>query len=195
MVWMIWIACSAMEKSAANEGSWSFDSGMNDAYDTAVNSSEEDLDSSVNPSWVKISIDLNIEEYGQASLYRDLYAEDMTWICQQELVFQDVLTGVSPVTELESWWTLSNPIVLNDNCNISREESPFYIGVGSLLEDVAVASEVTHWLDREQEPQTDDVWGAYTQSPDASAIWAFGVAYKLSETEWKIRTVYSLPWD
>jgi hypothetical protein len=186
-----------MEKSAQEEGSWSMDSGIDESYaDTASAPAEEDLDSSLNPSWVKVSVDLSVgSDACEATMYRDFFANDMTWICQQHLVFTDVISESSPSSEIESWWVMKNPTIHSDDCGLSSVDIPFTLGVGELLDDVAVASDVTHWLEGDQYQETDNIWGAYTQSSDTTSIWAFGVGFQPSENEWVIRTVYSLPWN
>ena len=89
---------------------------------------------------------------------------------------------------------LSEPNLLNTGCLNLRDEESIELFVGDLLPNVAVATEVTHWLDGDQYLETEVMWGAYVQMSGVEDIWAFGIAMQPSETDWVIRTVYSLPW-
>ena len=61
-----------------------------------------------------------------------------------------------------------------------------------MLQDIAVATEVTHWLEQDVSLETEQVWGAYVMG-EPEQIWTFGVAFQPNEQMLLLRTVYSLP--
>ena len=99
----------------------------------------------------------------------------------------------SPAEQISSWFQLSQPMILETSCvNDDGVRDQVQVGVGDLVQDIAVATEVTHWLDQDVSLETEAVWGAYILgSPEQ--IWTFGVAYQPDEGTVVLRTVYSLP--
>ena len=97
----------------------------------------------------------------------------------------------SPAEQISSWFQLSQPTTLETSCgHDDGVRDQVQVGLGELLQDISVATEVTHWLDQDVSLETEVVWGAYILgSPEQ--IWTFGVAYQPDEWTVVLRTVYS----
>lgn len=196
MIWL-WLACSNQYMEKAEQEDWMLDTGVYAAGDTATAEMTDDADANaLNPVWMKVSMDIELLEglYPTLEMKRDLFSEDMTWICQQDVQVDVEFNPMPLLLGTELALTLSNPIVMDDTCGVIRIENSMELMVGELLPNVAVATEVTHWLDGDQYLETESVWGAYVQTNPNADIWAFGIAMQPVEGQWLIRTVYSLPW-
>ena len=190
-----WLACSSNDMKAANdESTFEMDSGF--YSDTAMmeNDAVEDASPEVLPSWKKMSVNIASEmEELTAYVWEDLYAADMSWLCQRQIEYGKVEILESPAEQISSWFQLSQPTTLETSCeNDDGVRDQVQVGVGELVQDIAVATEVTHWLEQDVSLETEVVWGAYILgSPEQ--IWTFGVAYQPDEGTIVLRTVYSLP--
>ena len=198
MIWL-WLACSNQSMDKAEQDAWMLDTGLYASGDTATAEMAEDADPNANvlePVWMKISLDIEFSDglYPTLEMKRDLFSEDMTWICQQDMAVDVEVNPTPLLLDTELALTLSNLTVIEDTCGVSRVEDSMDLMVGELLPNVAVATEVTHWLDGDQYLETESVWGAYVQTSSNQDIWAFGIAMQPTESHWLVRTVYSLPW-
>lgn len=191
----LWLACSSNDMKAANdESTLGIDSGFYSDTGMMENDAGEDASSEVLPAWKKLSIDIvSVTEELTAHVWEDLYAVDMTWLCQRQLEYRKVETLESPTEEIVSWFQLSQPITVETSCvHEDGLRDQVQVGLGELAQDISVATEVTHWLEQDVSLETEEVWGAYIlDSPDQ--IWTFGVAYQPTEGRIVLRTVYSLP--
>jgi len=196
MIWL-WVACSSPNMEKSTQDDWMLDTGLYASEDTATTGMTEDADANVLvPVWMKVSMDIELLEglYPSVEMKRDLFAEDMTWICQQDLQVDVELNPMPLLLETELALTLNNLRVVEDSCGAIRTENSMELMIGELLPNVAVATEVTHWLDGDEYLETESVWGAYVQMSPDQDIWAFGIAMQPTESHWLVRTVYSLPW-
>jgi len=194
---LLWIACSSPNMEKSTQDDWMLDTGLYASEDTSTTGMTEDADENVLiPAWMKVSMDIQILEglYPSLEMKRDLFAEDMTWICQQDLQVDVELNPMPLLLETEVALTLNNFMVFEDSCGTIRMEDSMELMIGELLPNVAVATEVTHWLDGDEYLETESVWGAYVQMSPDQDIWAFGIAMQPTESHWVVRTVYSLPW-
>ena len=192
----LWLACASYDMKAANdESTLGMDSGFySDTGAMENDAAAEDDAPEVLPAWKKISVNIFSEaEELTAHVWEDLYAHDMTWLCQRQLEYGKVETLESPTEEIASWFQLSQPITLETSClHEDGLRDQVQVGLGELAQDISVATEVTHWLDQDVSLETEMVWGAYILgSPEQ--IWTFGVAYQPDEGTIVLRTVYSLP--
>ena len=193
MVWF-WLACSSYDMKAAEDAStFEIDTGF--YADTGMmNEGVEDASPEVLPAWKKISVNIvsDMEEF-TAYVWEDLYASDMSWLCQRQIEYGKVEALESPTAQIASWFQLSQPTTLETSCeHDDGVRDQLKVGFGELLQDISVATEVTHWLEEDVSLETEVVWGAYIlNSPDQ--IWTFGVAYQPNEGTVVLRTVYSLP--
>ena len=196
MIWL-WVACSSPNMEKSTQEDWMLDTGFYASEDTASTGMAEDADASVlDPVWMKVSVDIELLEglYPTLEMKRDLFAEDMTWICQQDLQVDVEINPMPLLLEAELALTVSNIMVVEDSCGVTRIEDSMELMIGELLPNVAVATEVTHWLDGDEYLETESVWGAYVQTSPDQDICAFGIAMQPTESHWLVRTVYSLPW-
>ena len=194
MIWF-WLACSSSEMAVMEATEELSDSGF--VYDTGqLDAGAEDADLSISPQWSKLSVDLNADGEGwSAKVWEDLYAEDMTWLCQRQSLYDKVEMLTPPIETIALWSRLSQPTLTETSCDsvqVSAPQENIVLGIGELLSDIAVATEVTHWMNGDDELETENVWGAYIQA-ESDMIWTFGVAYQPSEQEYVLRTVYALP--
>ena len=204
-MWWILMACSSSDMKMATESDERADSGF--VYDTGMmNDDAAEADMIENPSWKKISVNLTettVENQSESlwvgEVWEDLYDDHMTWVCQRRMEYGKVERIDSPLEEQEQeqsaiWYRLNQPSTLESSCSeaFSRPDDEIEVGIGVLIEDVSVATEVTHWLDQDVDLETEEVWGAYIQQ-SSEQIWAFGVAYHPTENTYILRTVYSLP--
>ena len=196
MIWL-WFACSTQNMKSTEDAfnAAEVDSGF--YSDTGENSVEEDLGDAapeVVPAWKKLSVNITEDsDRWSALLWEDLYSAEMTWLCQRKIEYGKVETLESPVEQVSRWFQFSQPNTLESNCpNDEGVEEQVQLGLGELLQDVAVATEVTHWLDQDASLETEQVWGAYVLR-ESHQIWTFGVAFQPTEQNILLRTVYSLP--
>ena len=190
-----WLACTSNEmKAASDESTFEMDTGFYTDTGLMGNEAEEDASPEILPSWKKISVNIESElEEMTAYVWEDLYAADMNWLCQRQIEYGKVETLESPVEQISSWFQLSQPTLLETSCgNDDGIRAQIQVGVGDLVQDIAVATEVTHWLEQDVSLETEAVWGAYIEG-SSDHIWTFGVAYQPDEGTVVLRTVYSLP--
>ena len=191
----LWLACASYSMKASNdESTFGTDSGFYSDTGVMENDAAEDAEPEVLPAWKKISVNIFSEaEELTAHVWEDLYADDMTWLCQRHIEYGKVETLESPIEEITSWFQLGQPIILETSCLYEDGlRDQVQVGLGELAQDISVATEVTHWLDQDVSLETEEVWGAYILgSPEQ--IWTFGVAYLPTEEMVVLRTVYSLP--
>ena len=192
MLWFVF-ACSSNEMFKAAEESAMMDTGFQS--DTAGSAEYDDsvLDTEVQPIWWKLSANIVQDpelDLLEATVWMDVYTEQLDWLCQQEIryIAEEI---ESPHTSIETWFQLSEPMIENVTCSVDVPVS-LQLGVGELVEDVSVATEVTHWLEGDSNLETEVVWGAYLASQDTDVIWTFGVAFHPNEREWVVRTIYAL---
>ena len=54
------------------------------------------------------------------------------------------------------WFQLSQPTILETSCvNDDGVQDQVQVGLGELVQDIAVATEVTHWLDQDVSLETE----------------------------------------
>ena len=195
MMWL-WLACSSSDMKALSNNAESSDTGSGMYSDTALPA--EDFDESddlgVYPGWKKISVDINASEDELIGMvWEDLYTDDMLWICQRQIEYGKVEEVQSPSEQVEMWFQLSQPTVVESNCSMDEGiQNQLQVGLGELLQDISVATEVTHWLEQDISLETEEVWGAYILvAPEQ--LWTFGVGYQTLDNLKILRTVYSLP--
>ncbi len=193
MIWLL-LACSN-EKMMATESMPQDDSGFVYELDTGQGETATDDADAVLPVWKKWSINLdNVDGVWQSVIWEDDYTDEMEWVCQTKYQYDKVESIPAPVAVIEEWFRLSQPTVLESSCGqVLEPVDSIEVGVGEVLEDIAVASEVTHWLQEDVSLETEQVWGAYYLE-SAERLWAFGVGYKPTENTYILRTVYSLPY-
>ena len=196
MIWL-WFACSAQNMKSTDDAfsASEMDSGFySDTGDNAVAEDAGDAAPEVVPSWKKLSVNITEDaDRWSALLWEDLYSAEMTWLCQRKIEYGKVETLESPVEQVSMWFQFSQPNTLESNClNDDGVQEQVQLGLGELLQDVAVATEVTHWLDQDASLETEQVWGAYLLQ-ESEQIWTFGVAFQPTEHNVLLRTVYSLP--
>lgn len=202
-MWWVLFACSSSDMKMAAEFDDGADSGF--VYDTGMtNDGAAEADMVESPSWKKISINLTdtaVENQSDslwfAEVWEDLYDDQMTWVCRRRVEYGKVERIESPLEQPEQgdiWYRLNQPSTVESSCSetFSRPDDEMEIGIGILVEDVAVATEVTHWLEQDEALETEEVWGAYIQQAPEQ-VWVFGVAYHPTENTYVLRTVYSLP--
>ena len=195
MMWL-WLACSSQDMKSTYDAydASEFDSGF--YADTGV--ADDDLGNAeapeVVPTWKKLSVNITVEtERLTAQMWEDLYSSDMTWLCQRKIDYGKVENLESPVEQISMWFQLSQPSTIESSCtNDEGVQEQVQLGLGDLLQDIAVATEVTHWLEQDVSLETEQVWGAYVME-EAEQIWTFGVAFQPDEETLLLRTVYSLP--
>lgn len=202
-MWWVLLACSSSDMKTTADSYEEADSGF--VYDTGMmNDGAAEADMVETPSWKKLSVNLTeavvanqSEVVWLAEVWEDLYDDNMMWICRRYVEYGKVERVESPLEQLDQsdiWYRLNQPLTIESSCseNLARPDDEVELGIGVLVEDVAVATEVTHWLDQDEALETEEVWGAYIQqSPEQ--IWTFGVAYHPTENTYILRTVYSLP--
>lgn len=194
MMW-IWLACSSAEmKSSLESTTVETDSGFY-ADTAAANESFDDSDEpGISPTWKKISVDINTaEEEFTALVWEDLYTDSMIWMCQRQIAYGKVEGIESPSEQVEFWFQLSQPTIIESNCSIENGiQDQLQVGLGELLQDISVATEITHWLEQDVSLETEQVWGAYILV-NSEQLWTFGVGYQTVDNVKVLRTVYSLP--
>ena len=195
MMWL-WLACSSSDMKGLSNSTESSDTGSGMYSDTAlpVEDFDESDDLGIYPGWKKISVDINASEDELIGMvWEDLYTDDMLWICQRQIEYGKVEEVQSPSEQVEMWFQLSQPTVVESNCSMDEGiQNQLQVGLGELLQDISVATEVTHWLEQDISLETEEVWGAYILvAPEQ--LWTFGVGYQTLDNLKILRTVYSLP--
>ena len=194
MMWL-WLACSSQDMKSTNDG---YASELDSGFYMDTGFPDDNLGDAeapeVVPAWKKLSVNMTENEgLWSAWLWEDLYSSDMSWLCQRKIEYGKVENLASPVEQISIWFQLSQPSTLESTC--SNDEgvlAQVQLGLGELQQDIAVATEVTHWLEQDVSLETEQVWGAYVLgTPDQ--IWTFGVAFQPDEQTVLLRTVYSLP--
>ncbi len=190
----LWLACASYDmKAASEESTLGFDSGFYSDTGMMENDAAEDATPEVLPSWKKISVNIGSEmEELTAHVWEDLYSAEMSWLCQRKIEYGKVEIIESPSSQISSWYQLSQPTTLETSCVHDGVQEQLQLGLGELMQDISVATEVTHWLEQDASLETEVVWGAYILG-SSEQIWTFGVAYQPSEETVVLRTVYSLP--
>jgi len=195
MMWL-WLACSSSDMKAFNSDSESSDTSSGMYSDTALPAEDlgETDDLGVYPHWKKISVDINTNEDELVGMvWEDLYTDNMLWICQRQIEYGKVEQVQSPSEQVEMWFQLSQPTVVESNCAIEEGiQDQLQVGLGDLLQDISVATEVTHWLEQDVSLETEEVWGAYILVVPEQ-LWTFGVGYQTVDNLKIMRTVYSMP--
>ena len=204
---MLWIlfACSSADYAAkanadmvADQESYYGDTGY-DNGEPSVDEEAEDASWIEEAKWWKLSADIVLEA-GEIdlNLTRDIYTEDMTLICEQTLVFEQALQLDSPFGGEERWFSVVLLEGNSDDCPYTREETELQFGIGPLISDLAVATEMVEW-----ENETDsESWaeieplGAYIFDADQETVVGYGLSYSLiTETEQiGLRPIYSFAW-
>lgn len=195
MMWL-WLACSSQDMKSTYDAydASEFDSG----FYTDTGEADENLGDAeapeIVPAWKKLSVNITEDtERWTAHLWEDLYSSDMTWLCQRKIEYGKVENLENPVEQISMWFQLSQPSTLESSCaNDEGVQEQVQLGLGDLLQDIAVATEVTHWLEQDVSLETEQVWGAYVMG-EPEQIWTFGVAFQPNEQMLLLRTVYSLP--
>ena len=195
----LWLACSAQDMKSTDDAfnASEMDSGFySDTSENAVEEDAGDAAPEVVPAWKKLSVNITEDaDRWSALLWEDLYSAEMTWLCQRKIEYGKVETLEGPIEQVSMWFQFSQPNTLESNCLNDEGEGvqeQMQLGLGELLQDVAVATEVTHWLDQDASLETEQVWGAYVLR-ESEQIWTFGVAFQPTEQSVLLRTVYSLP--
>ena len=87
-----WLACSSYEmKTASDEYTLGMDSGFYSDTGMMENDAAEDASPEVLPSWKKVSVNIVSEtEELTAHVWEDLYASDMSWLCQRQIEYGKV---------------------------------------------------------------------------------------------------------
>ena len=162
----LWLACSSQDMKSTFD---SYDSSEIDSgfyYDTGVaNEDVGDVEApTVVPAWKKLSVNISTEDTERLSalLWEDLYSSDMTWLCQRkDRVWESREFGESCRTGVNVV-SVESPTTVESTCtNEEGVQDQVQLGPSDLLQDIAVATEVTHWLDQDVALETEQVWGAY----------------------------------
>ena len=192
----LWLACSSQDMKSTFDAY--DDSEMDSGFYADTGVANEDVGDAegptVVPAWKKLSVNITEDtERWNALIWEDLYSSDMTWLCQRKIEYGKVENLESPVEQVSTWFQLSQPETVESDCsNEDGVQEQVQLGLGDLIQDIAVATEVTHWLDQDVALETEQVWGAYVME-EPEQIWAFGVAFQPNEQTVVLRTVYSLP--
>ena len=160
MMWL-WLACSSQDMKSTFD---SYDSSEIDSgFYTDTGVANEDVGDAeaptVVPAWKKLSVNITEDtERLSALLWEDLYSSDMTWLCQRKIEYGKVESLESPVEQVSMWFQLSQPTTVESTCTNEEGVQDQPQGLGDLLQDIAVATEVTHWLGQDVTLETEQVW-------------------------------------
>ena len=204
MILMI-LACSMAEKSLSSMDSAASGTSASDTAAYAENEGVDDADSDLldDVHWWKLSADLVLtNDEIEPSLRRSLYTIDMTLICEQTLTVERIAQIDSPFGGNELWFSANLGEINDTDCPFIRSESEAGIqfGLGALISDLAVATEMVEWDEGIDPSLFDDVspMGAYVLDDAEESIIAYGLSYSITtelETQWvHIRPIYSFAW-
>lgn len=201
MILMI-LACSMAgdaSKSAADFDSGAFDSDTADYLGDGAAEADDAFSEDVR--WWKLSADLVLTNDEIAlSLRRRLYSVDMALICEQTLTVEEIVQIDSPFGGDELWFSASLGEHNDTDCSFSRREFDLQFGIGPLISDLAVATEMVEWDEGIDQSLFSDVspMGAYVLDDAEESIIAYGLSYSMTtelETQWvHIRPIYSFVW-
>lgn len=203
MMW-IFLACSSANYELAGTADMaeSYDFADSGTYGTEAEEEapyDEDAALLEEAKWWKLSADLVLANDSiEVSLTRDIFSENMDFICEQTLVVERVLQFDSPFGGDERWFSVNLDEIQDSDCPLTRSETEIQFGVGPLISDLAVATEMVEWEDSID----PDIWadvspmGAYVL--DADSIVGYGLSYSATteaEAEWiHMRPIYSFAW-
>tara|TARA_B110000037_G_scaffold176550_1_gene201582 strand:- start:3 stop:608 length:606 start_codon:yes stop_codon:yes gene_type:complete len=201
MVLMI-LGCSIANDASKNSGdfdSGSFVSDTADYLEDGVVAERGDLSEDVR--WWKLSANLVLtNDEIELSLLRTLYTADMVLICEQTLTVEQVVQIASPFGGDELWFSTTLGEHNDIECPFSRTEGDLKFGMGPLISDLAVATEMVEWDEEIDQSLFSDVspMGAYVLDDQEVSIIAYGLSYSMTtelESQWvHIRPIYSFLW-
>jgi hypothetical protein len=201
MVLMI-LACSMANDASKNTGdfdSGAFVSDTADYLDDGAVAESGDLAEDVR--WWKLSANLVLtNDEIELSLLRTLYTVDMALICEQTLTVEQVVQIDSPFGGDELWFSTTLGEHNDTDCPFSRTEVDLLFGIGPLISDLAVATEMVEWDEGIDQSLFSDVspMGAYVLDDAEESIIAYGLSYSMTTelgTQWvHIRPIYSFAW-
>ena len=138
-------------------------------------------------------------------LSRVLYTEDLQQICTQQLTTLSVSPINSPLGE-GAWLSVEIEPINESNCNYTREDGVFLLGIGEMFPDLSIALEMVEWESSDEQLTYEEVQplGGDAILDGDDNIMAFGAAYpQASQTDpqvdialgsWVIRPIYSFKW-
>ena len=200
MMIFVFLACSSnMEKAALQDATTEFDTATESANDfTDVGESTDSVTETV--SWWKLAVDIQgieLDGYTEYSVVavRDLYDQDMNWVCQQSLDIASVVE-VSGRVDNAMIWLLVDIAQVQGDCLYEQDLQQMEIGIGTLVQDIAIVQDMVDWrtVDERNTYVEQETLGSYIVLDDV--VWAFGVAYVDVSTDmgWIIRPIYAFPW-
>ena len=200
MISFVFLACSSnMEKAALQDATMEFDTATDTVNDfTDVGESTDSITETI--SWWKISMDIqeiDLEDHKEYSViaFRDLYDQDMNWVCQQSLDIISVVEGSGHLDNSRIWLRMDIGEAQGD-CLYEQAARQIEVGVGDIVQDMEIVQDMVDWqsTDERNDYMNQEAFGSYIVLENV--VWVFGVAYVDISTDmgWIIRPVYAFPW-
>jgi hypothetical protein len=203
MMW-IFLACSsanyAMETAADSTDDMDWEDTAYGELDAAV---EDDSEAAIfeEAEWWKLSADVILaDDEIDVHLTRELFSAHMDVICEQTLAIESVIPFDSPFGGDERWFSVNLALADVDDCPYTRSETDIQFGVGPLISDLSIATEMVEWNDEADAEVLADIepLGAYIFDPNQDSVVGYGLSYSMmTETDAErisLRPIYSFAW-
>lgn len=193
-MWLFFLACSNSQEKFAQDAtemdtsSWATEDADTSTWDSALADFEQE-----EIVWWKLSGEITLDIEPTIILFRDLYLQDMTFVCRQRLDLMESMLLTSPLEDQGLWIQSTVQGIDSQECRYNRGVEEIRVGVGALIPDLAVALDVIDWHSEAEvlNFDADLAQGAYLQNEEG--IWAFGVGVQ-QNTAILIRPIYALKW-